>query len=337
MKRYNNVYQRILEPEALQNAYKISRRNKEPWVTAMVDSDPEYYLSLLLYLLINEEFRTSEYEVFFKHDSGKLRKIANLPYFPDRIAQCVYVLEIIEPIWLPVFIETTYSAIPGRGQTPALLKLHDYLMDDPEGTAYVVKLDIKKYFESIDKEILKEIYARKIKDERALNFAYEIIDSWQDTGIPIGNYTSQYFGNIYLCYFDHWVKEVLGVKYYLRYMDDMIILVESKERGWEIYRAIDEYLRVNLKVTLKPAQPHLVEDRGVDFVGYRSFHNYTLVRNKNKRKIKHKSLRIQQKLDEGIELDDHDRGVIASYHGVLKWGDCYRLREQTIGRFDRYV
>lgn len=332
MKRYTNLYQRILSPKALQKAYRFSRKNKKPWVTAQVDANPTYYLAELKKMLEDGTFKTSKYEVFNKTDSGKLRKIANLPYYPDRIAQCVYVQEIIEPVWIPVFIETTYSAIPNRGQTAALIQLNEYLDDDPEGTMYVVKMDIKKYFDSIDKNILKEIFARKIKDKRALAFAYEIIDSWQDTGIPIGNYTSQYFGNIYLCYFDHWVKEVLGVKYYLRYMDDLIILVDSKERGWEVYHAIKEYLKNELGLILKPAQPHPVEDRGVDFVGYRSFHDYILVRNKTKRKAKHKCLRIQQKIEKGEELNEHDRGVIASYEGVFKWGDCHRLRDCTIGR-----
>lgn len=337
MKKYNHVYEKMLTSDAILNSYRLSRKNKASWVTSMVDENPEYYLKLLQNMLKNKDFKTSEYEIFYKYDSGKLRKIANLPYFPDRIAQCDYVINVIEPIWLPVFIEFTYAAIPGRGPTKALKQLQNYLKTDCNGTQQVLKLDIKKYFDSIDKNILKEIYSRKLKDKDALDFAFEIIDSWTENGIPIGNYTSQYFGNIYLSYFDHWVKEVLKVKYYLRYMDDMIILTNSKERAWYLYNQINEYLTNNLKLTLKPAQPHLVEDRGVDFVGYRSFHNYSLIRNKTKRKIKHKTLRINQKLNKNNCLDKHDKGVIASYNGSLKWGNCYRLRQCTIDQFQKYL
>lgn len=96
-------------------------------------------------------------------------------------------------------------------------------MDDKEGTAYCLKLDVKNFFPHVNRGILKSLLRKKIKCERTLLLLDDIVDSY-DNGLPIGNYTSQYFCNFYLSLFDHWIKEVKGVKYCLRYMDDIIIL-----------------------------------------------------------------------------------------------------------------
>lgn len=121
----------------------------------------------------------------------------------------------MEPIWVKIFTRDTYSCIKNRGIHALLQKLQSDLASDPEGTKYCLKLDIKKFYPSINHKILKQIIRKKIKDKNLLKLLDEIIDSAD--GVPIGNYLSQFFANLYLAYFDHWVKEELKVKYYYRY------------------------------------------------------------------------------------------------------------------------
>ncbi|MDR1338620.1 MAG: RNA-directed DNA polymerase, partial [Prevotellaceae bacterium] len=164
-------------------------------------------------------FRTSKYTTFTIYEP-KEREIFRLPYYPDRIVHHA-VMNILEPVWLSIFTADTYSCIKYRGIHATAGKVKKALKD-VEGTAYCLKLDIRKFYPSIDHDILKQIIRRKIKDIRLLALLDEIIDSAD--GVPIGNYLSQYFANLYLAYFDHYIKETEQVKYYFRYADDIVIL-----------------------------------------------------------------------------------------------------------------
>ena len=209
---------------------------------------------------------------FIKHDSGKDREIFKLSYFPDRICQWA-ILQVIEPYLVKNFIKNTYSAIPGRGIHLALHDIDQAVQHDVPGTQYCLKIDARKYYPSINHDILKKKYRRLFKDDDLLWLLDEIIDSTPgDTGIPIGNYLSQYSGNFYLSSFDHWMKEVKHVKYYYRYMDDIVILGSDKKELHKPLLEIKEYFRKELKLTVKDnwqVFPTFV--RGIDFVGYRTF------------------------------------------------------------------
>jgi hypothetical protein len=171
-----------------------------------------------------------------------------------------------------------------------------------------LKLDITKFFPSIDREMLKTQLRRLFKDPDLLCLLDDIADSY-DKGIPIGNYTSQYYGNYYLSFFDHWLKETLRVKYYLRYMDDLIILHE-KEYLHDLRRKIDAYLQDNLKLRLKGNwQVFPTYVRGVDFVGYRSFGDFTLLRRGTKKNLKAAVKRLRKKQERGEPLSVSDKCV----------------------------
>lgn len=133
----------------------------------------------------------------------------------------------MEPIWVKIFTRDTYSCIKGRGIHALVCKLKKDLRSDVEGTKYCAKMDIKKFYPSITHSILKEIIEKKIKDKKLLKLLFEIVDSAD--GVPIGNYLSQFFANLYMAYFDHWVKEELKVKYYYRYADDIVLLSNDKD------------------------------------------------------------------------------------------------------------
>lgn len=275
MKRIKNLYQRICSVENLQLADTIARKGKlsQPGVIRH-DRNRDQNIQDLHDALVNKTYRTSEYTTFTIYEP-KERLIFRLPYYPDRIVHHA-VMNVLEPIFISTFTTNTYSCIKKRGIHAAAAAVK-YALKDSAGTQYCLKLDIKKFYPSVDHEILKQLLRRKIKDKDLLWLLDGIIDSAD--GLPIGNYLSQYFANFYLTYFDHWIKEDLHVKYYFRYADDMVILSDSKEHLHQVLDEIRNYLQGKLKLTVKDNyQVFPVDARGIDFVGYVFRHSYTLLR-----------------------------------------------------------
>jgi len=330
MKRYGNLFEKIIDINNLVQAHINARKRKtHDAAVKLVDSDVLGYCMKIREMLQCGTFTTSKYHIFNIVDRGKQREICDLPYFPDRIVHWA-IMQVLEPIFCSHFIAQTYAAIPNKGTHKALQQLHEY-MEDKEGAAYCLKLDVKKYFPHVDGEVLKALLRKKIKCERTLWLLDNIVDSY-DNGLPIGNYTSQYFGNYYLSFFDHWIKEVKGIRYYLRYMDDVIILHNSKEYLHELKQEIDEYF-ASLKLTVKENwQIFPTYVRGVDFVGYRSFEGFTLLRKPTKKRLKAATKRLLSKVAHGKPLNTSDRSTIGSYHGILKWCDSWRLSNKTLNK-----
>lgn len=320
---------------AHQNAKKGKGWYKE---VKMVDENPEYYLGLLQEMLINKTYHTSEYQTFYKTDGNKKRLIYKLPYFPDRICQWA-ILQVIEPILLRNFTADTYSAIPGKGIHLCLHNIQKAMQKDVKGSQYCLKIDAKQYYPSINHNILKEKYRRLFKDDDLLWLLDEIIDSTPgETGIPIGNYLSQYSGNYYLSAFDHYIKEVKGVKYYFRYMDDIVILHESKEYLHQLRKEIDEYFRTKLKLQVKENwQVFPTFKRGLDYVGYRSFLEFTLLRKSTCKNFKVKMNAINRKRLQGKDLNYSEWCSINSYKGWLKHCDSYRLQMKYLQPLESYA
>lgn len=247
-KRISNIYHKIYDKQNVDIADRKARKCKRRrYGVRKHDENREEENKQLCLLLKNGEYKTSEYTTY-KIYEPKERIIFRLPYYPDRITHHA-IMNIMEPIWVKIFTRDTYSCIKNRGIHSLLQKLQSDLASDPEGTKYCLKLDIKKFYPSINHKILKQIIRKKIKDKNLLKLLDEIIDSAD--GVPIGNYLSQFFANLYLAYFDHWVKEELKVKYYYRYADDIVLLSNSKEqlRNWLL--AIKVYLTNVLELKVK--------------------------------------------------------------------------------------
>jgi retron-type reverse transcriptase len=275
MKRINNLYHRIYNIENLQLADSIARKGKlkQPGVL-LHDQNKDANIQLLHELLKKKTYRTSEYTTFTIYEP-KERLIFRLPYFPDRITHHA-VMTILEPIFVATFTSDTYSCIKRRGIHAAANAVKTALKDI-SGTQYCLKLDIKKFYPSVDHGILKQLLRRKFKDLDLLWLLDEIIDSTD--GLPIGNYLSQYLANFYLSYFDHWLKEQIGVKYYFRYADDMVILSSDKQYLHELLFEIRTYLAENLNLSVKDNyQVFPVDARGIDFVGYVFRHSHIRLR-----------------------------------------------------------
>ena len=291
MKRIGNLYEKIISLENLKNADKIARKGKsKQYGVRKHIENVEDNIGWLHELLNHRKFETSVYSEFEIYQP-KHRVIARLPYYPDRILQHAIILQI-GSILTKTFTSDTYSCVKGRGILKASMNLRRALQDD-EYNQYCLKLDIKKFYENVNHDILKSLLRKKFKDKNLLSLLDEIIDS-NKIGLPLGSLVSQYLANFYLCYLDHFIKQQLNVKYYFRYMDDLIILSSDKKELHYILAGIRKYV-IYLKLEIKGNyQIFPVEDRGIDFLGFIHRKDYTLLRKtikknyiKNKNKINH--------------------------------------------------
>ncbi|MDY0246377.1 MAG: reverse transcriptase domain-containing protein [Methanosarcina mazei] len=319
--------------ENIVSAYENAKRGKTHYQdVTKIEKDREVYLRRVRDMLISHSYRSSEYRTFTICENGKERLVADIPFYPDRIIHWA-VMQVIETIILNNLIDQTYAAIPGRGAHQALTKLDSYLKD--EKVTYCLKTDVRKFFPSIDKNILKSKLRTKIKDRDVLWLLNSIIDQYPLPGIPIGNYTSQYFANFYLSEIDHIMKERYKCHYYLRYMDDIIILGYSKQWLHKMQFILDTEFQL-IGLTMKCNwQIFPIEARGIDFLGYRTFKEFRLLRKNTKRRLKRTVSEVLADIKLSGGLNTHNRGRIASYNGVLSWCDSYRLRERTIGLIEK--
>jgi len=284
MKRIGNIYERITSLSNLQQADEKAQKGKSGQYGVMLHNrNREGNLLILQDLLQSKTYRTSTYDIFNIYEP-KERVVYRLPFFPDRIAHHA-IMNVLEPILVDTFTADTYSCIKSRGIHLLLRRLKRDLKD-AKGTQYCLKLDIKKFYPSVDHDILKGLLRRKFKDPDLLWLLDEIIDS--APGLPIGNYLSQYLANFYLAYFDHWLKEQKKVKYYYRYADDLVVLHSDKAALHQLLVEIKQYLK-DLKLEVKDNhQVFPVAARGIDYVGYVFYHSNILIRKQIKKSFARK-------------------------------------------------
>lgn len=322
MKRINNLFPQIYDHDNIDLADRKARKCKKNTYGVKKHDENREQENLQIHENIkNGTYKTSGYSTF-KIYEPKERIIFRLPYNPDRIVHHA-VMNILEPIWVKTFTRDTYSCIKNRGIHALAQQLRKDLDADPQGTLYCLKMGIKKFYPSINHAVLKRILKKKIKDKKLLKLLGEVIDSAD--GVPIGNYLSQFFANLYMAYFDHWVKEELKVKYYYRYADGIVILSDNKNqlRSWLV--AIKLYLTHELQLKLKDNyQIFSVNSRGIDFVGYVFYHTHTKLR----KSIKMKLHKLIDKYEQGKLSKEELQIKLASYFGWLKYCDSKNLLRQ---------
>lgn len=328
MKRIGNLYEKVISLENLRLADEKARKGKLRSYGVMVhDKRREANLIALHESLKNGTFRTSKYHVFTIYEP-KERLIFRLPYFPDRILHHA-IMNILEPIWVSVFNQSTYSCIKNRGIHKCAKDVKKALKQDPDGTRYCLKIDVRKFYPSINHDLLKQIVRRKIKDKRLLALLDEIIDSAD--GVPIGNYLSQYFANLFLAYFDHWLKEQKRVKYYWRYADDIVILAHDKDNLHKLLHEIRAYLH-GLKLKVKHNyQVFPVDSRGIDFLGYVFYHTHTLLRKSIKQKLCRRVAKLNKR--KIAPTKEVYKQQICSWWGWCKYCDSINLMNKLSKTF----
>jgi RNA-directed DNA polymerase len=311
MKRHGNLWEQICGLDNIKFAHKQARRGKAYYTEVkMVDADIDRYAQEIRDMLIHKTFTTSPYEIEERCDGRKMRTIYKLPYYPDRIVQHA-LLNIIGPIIVNSFIRDSFQSIVGRGTSDAMRRVKKVVLSK-NCPKYALKIDIEKYYPSINNNLMKAAVRRKIKDKDALWLVDDIIDSMQ--GLPIGNYTSQHFGNLYLNQFDWWMKQIVKPIAYFRYCDDIVVMENTKSRLIAIKVLMNKRLtdlHLKIKNTWNVYNIYL---HGIDFVGY----VFTPFRVRLRKTIATKFKTACKKLQNKIVDPRRDLSRIMSYKGWVK-------------------
>lgn len=346
MKRIGNLYDKIISLDNLRLADSKARRGKSnSYGVELHDRNREANLLALHEALITRTFKTSAYNVFTIYEP-KERLIYRLPYYPDRILHHA-IMNIIEPIWLSVFPYNTYSCIKGRGIHGAMKQVKRILRD-PEQSRYCLKIDIRKFYPSIDHQVAKRLIRKRIKCPDTLRLLDEIIDSVNGTidpldptkvcqghSLPIGNYPSQYLANLILSYMMHRINERKGIRSVL-YADDGCFFAATKDELHSLLDYIRTYLRDELSLTLKdnwqifPVAKNRYDrhGRGVDFVGYVFYHEQTAMRKSVKQNYCRAIAKLNKRMPE--PTPKAYKMEIAPWLGWAKYSNSRHLLKTTI-------
>lgn len=324
MKRYGDIFNRITDMDNLTMAHENARKGKT-WYkeVKIVDANIMGHMGDLHKMLISGDFKTAPYSIFTRKCGEKYREIYKLPYYPDRIVHHA-ILQVIGGLWTKSLIADSYACVKGRGIHKAAEKIKQILREDDD--LYCLKLDIHKFYPSVHHDILKLIIRKKIKCARTLSLLDGIIDSTED-GIPIGNYLSQHLANIYLSPFDHWIKEIKRIKYYFRYSDDLVFLHPDKNILHALRVEAQEYLQTHLGLRINANwQVSPIKDRGLDFLGYKFYPGYTLVRKSIAKRFKAQIKNIKAGKMRGYRAISS----VMSYYGWLKHANALNLINRYI-------
>jgi retron-type reverse transcriptase len=321
MKRHGNLFNQIIELDNLWEAYRKARKGKSSKsAVKRFESSPEKRIIKIRDSLIDNTFTTSEYQTKWVYEP-KPRLIYVLPFNPDRVVQHA-IMNIVEPIWDKLFIDDSYACRVGKG----IHKGSKRCMEFTRKYKYCLKCDISKFYPSINHDILFNIIQHKIKCKQTLNLLSGIIYSIEgENNIPIGNYTSQWFGNLYLNELDIYLKHTHHIKPYLRYCDDFVIFDDSKFFLNELTTIIKDFVGNNLKLTLSKCDLFPVS-RGVDFLGYRHFKDYLTLRKSTAKRIKSRLTLLPKLLKQGKITVESYKSSIMSTLGWLKHCSTYNFR-----------
>jgi len=323
MRRHGNLFDKIVDPMNIYEAYLKAKKGKS-WQDTVkcFESDLDRNLGQIRASLLDGSFHTSEYTRMMIYEP-KEREIFRLPFNPDRIVQHA-IMNVVAPIWDRMFIYDSYSCRVGKGIHAGSRRTMEFIRAVGSG-AYCLQMDVSKFYPTIDHETLYNIICKKIKCRRTLGLLEEIIFSFSGgKNVPIGNYTSQWFGNLYLNELDRMVKDRLHEKYYIRYCDDFIILHQDKKHLHELLSDVEVFLGDNLHQTLSKRSIYPIS-LGIDFLGYRHFPWGILIRKSTVKRMR-SMLRVRRnEVVTGVITSDQYRASIASVRGWLRWGNSYHL------------
>jgi len=245
-------------------------------------------------------------------------------------------VRVMGPLFERKFICDTYACRTGKGTHNAVAKVQQNLKTAGAkwGRVYALKADIRKYFPSVDHGRLLEIMARTIRDRDVLWLCETIIRNCgaNGRGIPVGALTSQLFANIYLGQLDHFIKDNLGTRFYVRYMDDWIVLGPNKPQLWETYNLAGDFLDSKLGLSFNPKTQIFPANRGVDFCGYRIWATHLLPRKRNVKRMKARLKRIKRGYEKGTTSLDEARSAIKSFLGYMRHCDGYDTTRHILSK-----
>jgi RNA-directed DNA polymerase len=323
MKRHGNLFPQIVDTDNLYLAYRKARKGKG-WQNTVKDFevDLDFNLWRIQQSLVNKTFSTSPYKPKTIYEP-KQRTIYKLPFDPDRVVQHA-LMNVVEPIWDKMLIYDSYACRQGKGIHASSLRTMDFVRRN----TYCLQCDVSKFYPSIDHDILFDIVKRKIKCKDTLWLLEDIIYSFPGgKNVPIGNYTSQWLGNLYLNELDQVLKHQYHIKNYIRYCDDFLLFCNDKRYLGEMAKIIEDFLWERLQLEMSKCELYPVS-QGVDFLGYRHFpRGYILVRKSTVKRVKKRLKELPVKLANGEITTEQYRSSLASTMGWLQWANSYNLRQ----------
>ena len=346
MKTYNNLYKQLCSIENLESAYnKAKKRKSEKWYVIEFEKNLEENLKTLKYELETLTYQPRLLKRFIIRDP-KTRTI-HASAFRDRIVYHALV-NILEPIFDKIFIHDSYASRRERGTHKAVLRFDEFkrkisnngrliknAVDNNQVIGYILKADIKHYFDTVDHEILLNIIKRKIKDDNIIWLIKQILNNFDSEikgkGMPLGNLTSQFSANVYLNDLDYFIKHKLKTKYYIRYVDDFVILHNDKKILEEYKEKVNNYLKT-LKLELHLDKSKIIPLRnGIAFLGYRIFYHYKLLRKANIRKFEKM---FKEELDflesRNEEAYQELMKSLQGWFGYSTWANTFKYRNKII-------
>ncbi len=338
MKIYKNLYPLIISAENLFAAWEVfksDKRNKPD--VAEFEQKVEQHIFQLRRELRDKTYQHGPYYGFWVHDP-KRRRIHKATV-RDRVLHHA-IFRIINPIFEQTFIPTSFSCRIGKGTHKGVESVRNMLRAESRngtGECWVLKCDVRKFFDSVDHSILLGILKRRVGDDDAFGLLSKIVESYstaEDKGIPIGNLTSQMFANIYMGEFDHFVKHSLRVKRYARYTDDFVVVSRNKAYLESLLPPMREFLGGKLKLQLHPQKVTVRKYRqGADFLGYVVLPHNIALRTRTKKRIFRKMAERVAAYQNGTISKGSFEGALSSYLGVLSHADAQELTERFRNQF----
>lgn len=322
-KRYKHLWNEFISDANLERAARNAVRSKKS------KSDVRNFIrhkrskmARLADILRRGLFRTSNYRARNIFEP-KPRTIYILPLYPDHIVHHA-LINVLGPIWERRFISDSFACIPGRGLHSASKRVMEFMRHNK----YVLNCDIHKFYPSMNHEIMMDIIAQKIADSRIMKILDNIVHSCGDgKNIPIGNLTSQWLGNVYLNELDMFVKHTLHWRDYIRYCDDFCLFGNDKDALHRACDQIREFLATRLKLTFSRASVYPTS-RGVDFIGYRHFRDFVMLRKRTAHKIRRRVIEIARHND----TSPLARGRLSAAYGWARWASTYNYRRDICHR-----
>lgn len=321
MRRHGNLFEKIVSPENLHTAYlKAAQRKRWQDTVRLFERNLCRNIKNIHEMLVAGTFRTSAYRIKKVYEP-KERKIYVLPFAPDRIVQHA-LMNILSPIWDRIFIYDSYACRPGKGQHRASMRTMDFVRK----YKWYYQADIHKFYPSIRHDLMMNIVRKKIKCADTLSLLENIVYSIPGgRNVPIGNYTSQWLGNLFMNELDQYVKHELKIKAYLRYNDDFILFSDSKHELANCRAHIRNFCAERLDLQVKKEKLRPIE-MGVDFVGYRHFPDYVLLRKSTAKRVRKRlKMRLWEYVSGKIDTEQL-RSSVESTKGWLKWANTYNFR-----------
>lgn len=329
-KTIRNKFDEYLTYEKLEEAHRLSQKGKTTKKDVILfNLKKEEYLQWLYKQLKDGTYMHGGYRIFYVK-IPKRRKIQVSRYI-DRIVHRWIVDNFLKEYFMKSFIYNSYACIKEKGMHIAVLDVQKAMRHCQRiwGEYYILKMDVAKFFQNVDRKILIKILSKRIKDKKLMDLMIKIIYSSEgEKGLPIGNYTSQTFANIYLNEVDQFVKNELRCKYYFRYMDDSVILLKDKKEAVLILQKIREFLSEKLELVLNSKTQIIKSKNGVNFCGYKINENRLKIRDRGKRNLKLKLIKMKEQIKSGEISSEEAYKYITGHIGYIKIANVKNLTEK---------